>query len=141
MAPLPAWPLQRCREATASLVVWSGRGHPEEEVHGTVQRFWLLVEDSESSKILTKLLFTLRKFQLNSRLRFTFCVPVFEPLPGHLWRCLPPTSVCRGRLSRAAPSDEDGERALHTDTDTPCTPAHTFTSIFTSIPPTWPGKA
>ena len=42
----------------------------EEEVHGTVQRFWLLVEDSESSKILTKLLFTLRKFQLNSRLRF-----------------------------------------------------------------------
>ena len=53
----------------------------EEEVHGTVQRFWLLVEDSESSKILTKLLFTLRKFQLDSRLRFTFCVPVFEPLP------------------------------------------------------------
>ena len=56
-----------------------------------MQRFWLLVEDSESSKILTKLLFTLRKFQLNSRLRFctftftfTFCAPSACPcsLPG-----------------------------------------------------------
>jgi len=52
-----------------------------DEVHGRSQHFWLIVEDADSENILAKLQFSLQRYQLSSKLRFLFSVPMFEPMP------------------------------------------------------------
>ena len=52
-----------------------------DEVHGRSQHFWLVVEDADSEHVLAKLQFSLQRYQLTSRLRFLFSVPMFEPMP------------------------------------------------------------
>ena len=53
----------------------------DEKVHGFVEPFWILVEDSDSEYILHHQYFLLKKAYAEEEHTVTFTVPVTEPLP------------------------------------------------------------
>lgn len=53
----------------------------DEKVHGYVEPFWILVEDSDSEFILHHQYFLLKKAYAEEEHTVTFTVPVTEPLP------------------------------------------------------------
>ncbi|CAH9088182.1 unnamed protein product [Cuscuta europaea] len=55
--------------------VWKDR------FHGTAQRWWILVEDSENDHIYHSELFTLTKRMAREPQKLSFTVPIFEPHP------------------------------------------------------------
>ena len=53
----------------------------DEKVHGFVEPFWIIVEDSDSEYILHHQYFLLKKAYAEDEHTVTFTVPVTEPLP------------------------------------------------------------
>ena len=53
----------------------------DEKVHGFVEPFWIIVEDSDSEYILHHQYFLLKKAYAKDEHTVTFTVPVTEPLP------------------------------------------------------------
>jgi pre-mRNA-splicing helicase BRR2 len=53
----------------------------DDKVHGTVEPFWLLVEDADSEVLLYHQYWLLRKALVNEEHVLSFTVPVSEPLP------------------------------------------------------------
>ncbi len=53
----------------------------DEKVHGFVEPFWIIVEDSDSEYILHHQYFLLKKAYAQDEHTVTFTVPVTEPLP------------------------------------------------------------
>ena len=53
----------------------------DEKVHGYVEPFWIIVEDSDSEYILHHQYFLLKKAYAEDEHTVTFTVPVTEPLP------------------------------------------------------------
>ncbi len=53
----------------------------DEKVHGFVEAFWIIVEDSDSEAILHHQYFLLKKPYAEDEHTVTFTVPIAEPLP------------------------------------------------------------
>ena len=53
----------------------------DEKVHGYVEPFWVLVEDSDSEQLLHVEYFLLKKAFAEDDHQITFTVPIQEPLP------------------------------------------------------------
>ena len=53
----------------------------DEKVHGSVEPFWVLVEDSDSEFVLHHQYWVLRKPYAQDDHTLTFTVPITEPLP------------------------------------------------------------
>ena len=55
--------------------------HWVEKHHGSVERFWVWVEDTENEHIYHKELFLLHKLKKDEPAELSFTIPLFEPLP------------------------------------------------------------
>ena len=52
-----------------------------DKIHGTVEPWWIWVEDPDSEHIYHHETFLLSKKQKDETTKLTFTIPIFEPLP------------------------------------------------------------
>eukprot|EP00747_Dinoflagellata_sp_TGD_P161473 gnl/TRDRNA2_/TRDRNA2_178087_c2_seq1.p1 gnl/TRDRNA2_/TRDRNA2_178087_c2~~gnl/TRDRNA2_/TRDRNA2_178087_c2_seq1.p1 ORF type:complete len:2167 (-),score=-96.49 gnl/TRDRNA2_/TRDRNA2_178087_c2_seq1:381-6881(-) len=57
----------------------------DDRVHGTVEPFWITVEDTDSEKILNHEYFLLRPRLMNTNHTISFMVPISAPVPPHYY--------------------------------------------------------
>lgn len=74
----------------------------DEKVHGFVEPFWIIVEDSDSEYILHHQYFLLKKAYAEDEHTVTFTVPVTEPLPPQYFvKVLPPSHTPHRQTAHA----------------------------------------
>ena len=65
----------------------------DEKVHGFVEPFWILVEDSDGEYILHHQYFLLKKAYAEDEHTVTFTVPITEPLPPQYFVKVSPSTM------------------------------------------------
>ena len=79
----------------------------QDKVHGFVQPFWIVVEDSDSEYILHYEYFLLKKTFCEDDHTVSFTVPIAEPLPPQYFvrvpACLPACHVATPLACKASP--------------------------------------
>ena len=90
----------------------------DEKVHGFVEPFWIIVEDSDSEYILHHQYFLLKKAYAQDEHTVTFTVPVTEPLPPQYFVKV---ISCPSRPAGSSPArpSESGLRVWHWERHSP----------------------
>ena len=65
----------------------------DEKVHGGIEAFWILVEDSDSEFLLHHQFFLLKQSYAQDEHVVTFTVPIQDPLPPQYFIKVPPSHL------------------------------------------------